>query len=334
MEIKRENYFNNASTMLYNEYGANPSTTYRESEIVNNEINKVKEDICYIFGCKKSEIIFTSGASESNSLALQRPFQVIGNCHPSITENPLKVDYSDYKVASYVENETGFKHSLKGIKHLDCTQGVWDLVFDMRTVGDTYLPKWSTFDFDESDLNTLSFSGHKLGSQKGIGVLLVKEDFKKQLKPLIYGEQQYGLRGGTENVDGILSLGLALRNLTLENYVKNYEMQVYLYNKLMKEIKDKKDYSLLINNSMGITVLNISCLPEGGNKTLKMLLEKEGYIISTGSACHGSDSSTVYDNLFQNKGKTIRLSVNRFNTKESIDDFINILFKTIERLCD
>jgi len=334
MEIKREKYFNNAATMLYNEYGANPSSTTYESEVVNNEITKVKNDICFLFGCRKSEIIFTSGASESNSLALQRPFQAVGNCHPSITKNPFKVDYCDYKVASYVDNETGYKNSLEGIKHLDCTQGVWDLVFDMRMVGDTYIPKWSTFDFDESNLNTLSFSGHKLGSQKGIGVLLVKENFKKELKPLIYGEQQYGLRGGTENVDGILSLGLALRNLTLENYVENYRIQDYLRDRLKKEIENKKGYKVLDTGSMGITVLNIDCLPDGGNNTLKMLLEKEGYIVSTGSACHGSDSSVVYDNLFHNQGKTIRLSVNRFNTKESIDNFIDVLFKTVERLCD
>lgn len=332
MEIKKEKYFNNASTMLYNEYGANPSTTYRESEAINNEIRLVKKKICDLFHCKENEIIFTSGASESNSLALQRPFQTVGNCHPSITKNPFRVDYSDYKATSYIESETGYINSLRrGIKHLDCTQGVWDLLFGVEFVEKDFLP-W--FGFDESDLNTLSFSGHKLGSQKGIGVLLVKEDFKKQLRPLIYGEQQYGLRGGTENVDGILSLGLALQNLTYENYVANRSSQYYLRDQLLKKIKNRKDCEILSTFSPTITVLNVGSLPDDGANMLKIMLEKDGYIVSTGSACHGDKSSVVYNNIFKNKGKTIRMSINRYNTKEVIDDFLKILFKDIERLCE
>ena len=223
--MTKENYFDNASTKLISPLVANAMSWYLnlptlqvnpsagiESETINEIISDCKMKLCKLVNCKPCEIIFTSGASESNALALQVGFNCSNKSHKDILYNPKacylneddnvvienKHENSINNVCTLINNETGEINEIHpNMYHCDATQALGHI----------------SIDFDNSQFRTMTLSGHKIGADKSIGVLLVKESYLPKIKPLIYGTQNNGLRGGTYNSLGILSLKIALELL-------------------------------------------------------------------------------------------------------------------------
>ena len=202
--ITRKTFFDYASgdpfadlQSLDNEVLMNPHSPSFNADSSRKVITKTKDLIVKLFGCDKDDIIFTSGASESNSLALQIPFECDEYCHASIKNNPNRIYSSPYKAVSLVDGYFGMIHPINKATHIDITQGIQEFV--------------ENYKFKElSSCKTISFDGSKIGAMQGAGVLLVKDDFKDNIKPFIYGKQQGRKRGGTLNTLAIKSLYNAL----------------------------------------------------------------------------------------------------------------------------
>jgi cysteine sulfinate desulfinase/cysteine desulfurase-like protein len=185
--VNRETFFDYASgnpffkiDLKEIENLGNPSASYFAVSDLVGMIRDTKELIKELFGCdNEDEIIFTSGASESNSLALQEPFECSIYNHASIKENPNRIDYSPYKAVTLVDSELGKRHNVRNATHIDATQGV-----------DLFINK--AYAFKDLKANTLSFSGYKIGALQGIGVLIVKKDYFKKLKPIIMENNKMG----------------------------------------------------------------------------------------------------------------------------------------------
>ena len=352
-------------------YWRNPSSIYASE--VKKEINKCRGNIAEFIGAKSSEIYFTSGSSESNNMAIRgwvdntsmntlQPIHLIttpiehksllgivnsgvlgANVHYCKVNNLGLVDYKslEYLLATYehepilvsicmANNEIGVIQDIKkisdlvhkygGIIHVDATQAVGHMPIDVA----------------ELDVDMLSASGHKISPVlKGIGFLYKKNCIK--IHPLIYGSQEDGLRGGTENTFGIIGLSKAI-----EYCGTSYEQ--------IKNMCNKRDYFIDLLISRFGCKLNGHCdkrLPNNINVTfpqnitgesLLYTLEMSGIQISVGSACnsHSIEPSYVLTEIGldeESAMRTVRLTLPNNITYRDIDyviDEINKVLKIIE----
>lgn len=318
---------------MRNIYG-NPSSLHTKGRQAYEVAHKATKIIAEYINCKPSEIVFTSGACEANSLAIlgfirkHKNVAVIQSviehksiallrdsnaaCDEKILFNRVKVDTDGFVRLDDLESQLAFfahqhftplvtiqaanseigtiqhikkisqlVHKYNGIYHCDATQ-----MFPYQKI-----------DVKELGIDMMSVSGQKIHAPKGIGFLYVKQGI--ELEPLIYGTQNRGIRGGTENVPYIVGLGKAIQLLdkTLSEQELGHPQVYYVRNYLMNRIKENID-SCMINgsfvaerlpNNINVSFKNIDA------QSLITLLDTEGIYVSAGSACdaHGMSVSHV-----------------------------------------
>ena len=301
--VTRETFYDYASgnpfvdlQSLNDEILMNPHSPSFNADTSQKVINKTKDLIAELFGCNTSEIIFTSGASESNALALQIPFECDKYCHASIKNNLNRVDYSPYKAVSLVDGYFGMIQPIYKASHIDITQGIQEFV--------------DLYKFKELDkCETISFDGSKIGAMQGIGVLLVKDDFKDNIKPFIYGKQQDGKRGGTLNTLAIKSLYNALLNVQKGYLFKECIVTTDLWEEFRK-------LNISVYESINMVIFDMTkCdfLKQYNSETIMHLIEMNtGIICGIGSACDGKNKNEVYESFFGNDYKVLRFSIDRY----------------------
>ena len=306
----------------------NPSSLHRLGFKAEKRIKEAREIIADYLKVDNSELFFTSGGTESNNIAVQSIIngsQRKGNHiittkieHPSVLNIMKKYESQGFRVTyldvnSYgeldldeleksicddtilvsiihVNNEIGTIQDIKRVKeimgkenpnallHVDGVQSFGKIPFNLKALG----------------VDTFSFSGHKVHGPKGVGGLYIRKGLK--LDPIVYGgNQEFGLRSGTENVQGIIGFGEAVRILSsnFEEEAKHVEnLRRKMVEALSEEIEDIRINTPLENSSPYI--LNISFLHTRGEVLLHYLEEKEIYV-STGSACSskGTEKSHV-----------------------------------------
>lgn len=338
------------------EFIGNPNSLHELGVKSKNMIDKATNQIANLLGAKESEIIYTSGASESNNLAIKGICEKYKNRGKHVITTPLEhssiygpIDYlkeNGYKI-DYVKIDSNGLVDLDNLKELMTDEtilvsiclvnseiGILQNIDEIAKIVKSY-PKCflhadmtqaiGKIDVDLSNIDLVSFSAHKFYGIKGIGVLIKKE--KIELEPLIHGgKSTTNYRSGTPCLPLIVSISKALR-LSLENlkekeeYVK--ELNTYIKNKL-------KEYDKVKINSNAYSIphiLNISVL---GVKPETMLhaLESKGVYTSTQSACSNTNakSKAVLELTkdIDRASSSIRISLSYLTTKEEIEEFINI----------
>lgn len=291
----------------------NPSSLYQDGVNVRKIVDEARSNVAKFINGSPENVIFTSGGSAANSLAIKglvsdNPFlnyynvfysptahkSMIKACQSCAKNEALKVNIngeidiieltnkltqtasngkplvcieaanSEIGSINMVELIGYVVHQFNGILLVDATGYIPSLKVDMQ--------QWK-------DVDILTFSAHKLNALKGVGVLYKQKNI--ELKPLIYGAQENGLFGGTENVIGIASLGKAVENYDY-SFI-NSTMRDYIYEKLIKEIPDcylagTIEFRLPHNLYM--------CFKGIEGEALMMLLDEKGIQVSTGSACN------------------------------------------------
>ena len=344
------------------EYIGNPNSLHKLGVKSKELEESATKQIAKLLNVKENEIIYTSGSSESNNLAIKgicERYSRIGKHiittnleHSSIygpigylqkhgyevdfvkTKNGI-VDLEDLKnklredtilvsIAS-VNSETGIRQNIEEIAKLLKDYNCYFHVDATQSIGKVNI--------DFRDVDLVSFSGHKIFGLKGIGCLIKKENI--DLIPLIHGGKSTTIyRSGTPALPLIVSLSKALR-LALEDLDKK-EAYVKDLNEYLKEsIKDIKNVTINSNENSIPQVLNISVLnikPE----TMLHALEEDDIYISTQSACSSNNpvSKAVLEVTGdQERAKhSIRVSISYVTTKEEIDTFIKSFKKNVERL--
>ena len=231
----------------------NPSSQYQsgiESRII---VNDARDNVAKIINADPKDIIFTSGGSASNTLAIAG-YARKNNCtvlyspiaHKSIIEcvkhfdsQPISVNEKGVINLSDLEYQLslGNKRKLLVIDHGNSEIGTVQNVEKIIMLAKLYhvivyldctgsigqIP----IDVKKLDVDMIGFSAHKLGALKGTGVLYKKSSI--ELEPLIYGSQEKGLFSGTENVIGIAALGKAVENYDYSSITSNNRNYVYNY---------------------------------------------------------------------------------------------------------
>ncbi len=336
-------------------YG-NPSSIHHLGRTSRSEIEKARKTVAESIGAGTGEIFFTSGGTESNNTALCCAVRDLGvkriitspiehHCVLHTAEklqmrdkielelvkvNPLgEIDLShleellknsrDKTLVSimHANNEIGTMADIKAIGELCREYNALFHTDSIQTVG--HFP----INVNEINVHFLSGSAHKFHGPKGVGFLYINAD--NQIKPFISGGgQERNVRGGTENLHGIIgqakALQLAIEEME-ERRQKITEVRSYLKQQLLEKVPGVCFHGIQEGEFL-YTVLSVSFPPGPKTELLLLALDIEGICASGGSACSsGSDKgSHVIQVVGDKEGrKTIRFSFSHYNTKDEVD---------------
>ena len=346
------------------DYWANPNSLHKEGIKANGLINAATEQIASILGVKPSEVIYTSGASESNNAAIKgiclkyqnRGKHIITTDfeHSSIygpvgylqrlgfdvdfvkTLDNGKVDLEHLK--SLIRDDT----ILVSITAVNSEIGIIEPIEEIGLLLKDYPKVFYHVDMtqsigkmklDLSNVDLASFSAHKFFGVKGIGVLIKKENIN--IEPIIHGGKSTTIyRSGTPATPLIASISKALR-LVSTDIDKHYEYVKDLNSYVREELGK---YELVKVNSPDDAlpyILNISVL---GVKPEVLLhsLEEEDVYISTQTACSSkTDESKAVLALTKDSERSkssVRISLSYKTTKEEIEEFLKVFDKCYKKL--
>ena len=338
----------NAMIAHINDFG-NPSSSHELGRQARVLIEDARERIARCINAEPDEIYFTSGGSEANSWVLSQYNCIASNIeHHSIdAELYFPVNFksgiansnacrglnkwtTDLISCMYVNNELGIIQPVKEFAEVAHDQKIWFHTDAVQAVG--HIP----IDVKDIGCDMLSASGHKFGAPKGVGFLYVKKD-GPTLDPLIYGgKQEQGIRGGTENVLGIIAMAAAL-----EDAVKHMEERNVHIRRLRGKMLDKllQIPGSALNGSLENRVpgnINIRFDWVSGSR-LVTLCSLYGIYISSGSACN--EGVATPSHVLRAIGLTdeealssVRITIGHENTEAEIEQAANIITKLVERI--
>jgi len=352
---------------LFCELYGNPSSMHTFGGQIGRRIGWAREQVAGLLGCEPSEIIFTSGGTESDNAAIKGTLAALPRRrkiittrveHPAVLTVCRELENHGYTVVEmavdkygrldlveleeqvdddtalvtimYANNETGVIFPIEKIAELAADRGVIFHTDAVQVIGKIPL------NLSKSNIDLLSLSGHKLHAPKGVGALYVRKGTR--LSPyMLGGHQEAGRRAGTENVPGIVGLGKAC-----ELAAKNIEQE----NSKVKYLRDKLEHAILENcpdsqlngdkeNRLPNTT-NISFEYIEGEAIL-LMLDKYGICASSGSACtSGSlEPSHVLRAMgvpFTAAHGSIRFSLSRYNTEEEVDYTVEKMPQIVNQL--
>jgi cysteine desulfurase len=354
----------------FSELYANPSSQNSWGKKTRQAVEQARAEVASLINARPDEIVFTASGSEANNLAVRgmaRQFMGKGNHviissieHSSVLHSldlikkwqmgdvallPVDqtglIDPEELKIAltkntflvsiMHSNNEVGTIQPIKelcGITHKRKVYFHTDAVASLGKI---------PMDVKDLDVDLLTISAHKIHGPKGVGALYIKDGVK--IDKLIHGgNQEHGLRAGTENVAGIVGFGkaavLAKQELAQDLPKKIAVLRNYLEIGIRQRIPEVKVNGHPIRRLCN--TLNISIAYVEGEAML-MNLDLEGIAVAAGSACsvgkaepsHVLKAMSVQDKYINSP---IRISLDKHNTKEEIDYTIETLVKIVERL--
>jgi cysteine desulfurase len=341
-------------------YG-NPSSIHAEGRKVRAAIEDARKRVAKHIGASIGEIFFTSGGTEANNMAIKCAVRDLGvrriisaatehHCGLHAIENVVhheKIEVVFLKVDALgridlQELEThlanGESKTLVSLMHANNEIGTMIDLDAVGTLCETYNAYFHsdtvqtvghfTIDVTRSKIHFISCGAHKFHGPKGVGFIYINADV--QLKPFIDGgSQERNMRGGTENVYGIIGLAKALDLAYehLENHKNHIEtLRNYLKNALLKGfggIKFNGDQTNYL-----YTVLSVSFPASAKSDLLLLSLDIAGISVSGGSACSsGADAGSHVIGAIEpdESRKTIRFSFSHLNTIAEIDTVVTKL---------
>lgn len=317
---------------------SNPSAAYLSAQRTAKAIERARQQVATALGCDADEIIFTSGASESNSLVQANCLlDVDEKSHHSIQRMP-DLPKGKLKAVPLVVSETGECLISEIACHqdqnyfVDLTQAIGKVKIDLHAL---------------KNVMFASASGHKFGGILGCGILYINKNNRYKIKPLIWGSQENGLRGGTYNVPAIICFGEAIEEAT-KNMEKNNKKVEKIINYIRDEIYTGWEAPVFFDNGgyeivtckmpVGIrystNVINIT-FNHLLATTAVQIFDKYGINISAGSACSSgeekpSEAYLASDYSEEQALKTVRISVGSNNTIREAKKFIKVLKKILD----
>lgn len=331
----------------------NPSSQHAWGQRAKSLLSEARRKVAQYFQCASSQIIFTSGGTESANLCIRGllphkkariltskvehacvfdcleelakegaevvylPVGEKGCVEKADVQKALESDKFDLIVLMAVNNETGVKNDIEAIADLAEKHGTHLLVDAVAWMGKDHVvvPK---------GVSALFFSGHKIHALQGAGCIYLKPRLK--LRPQLFGgSQEFSLRPGTENLLGIHALATAVELLQNSSIAQMERLRDRFENALLKLPQVKL-------NGTGPRVCNVSNLAFLGQdgESFLIALDQQGIGCSLGSACSSGaiEPSRVLREMGLPASRTtcsIRFSLSRYTTEEEIDRAIQVI---------
>ncbi len=346
---------------------ANPSSVHRFGQAVRHEVECAREKVAQLIGASPKEIIFTSGGTESINLAIRgglrihperRRFITTAVEHSAVLRVAEQLSAEGYTVETvgvdqegrlseaewaekitdqtalvsliHANNETGVMFDVprlaavaaeKGVPiHIDAVQSAGKVPIDVTT--------WP--------VQLVSIAAHKFHGPKGVGALYVRR--RTRIEPLILGgSQERLLRGGTENVEGIVGMGAAI-DAALRDGTQIAERVGRLRDELEAKVRASVPFAHVVGRGAE-RIYNTSniAFERLESEAILILLSEAGICASAGAACSSGslEPSHVLKAMAMDERiahGAIRFSLSRFNTPEEIDQVVSILPGLLSRL--
>ncbi len=352
----------------FTELYGNPSSIHSIGRAVRGDVENARKSVAKLLNADPEEIVFTASGTESDNIAIIATARalkhkgkhiitsiiehkaVLETCK-SLVDEGFEVSYipvdadglldmealkneirKDTILISimFANNEIGTIQPIEEIAkiaaehdiimHTDAVQAVGKLAIDVSKIG----------------VQMLSFSGHKIYAPKGIGVLYVDKEHREKLHPIIHGGQQEGgLRAGTENIPYIVGLGKACEILhdNLNSEIAH-----------IKSLRDRFEERVLaeipetyVNGSVDVRVPSISDITFRFIEGEALMVYAKDICCSAGSACTSVSTSPSHVLSAINIDEidfhgALRFSFGRFNTMEEVEKSVDILKDCVARL--
>ncbi len=376
--IEMEAYFDNAATtavfpevrelmvkILEEDYG-NPSSLHMKGVQAEKYIKEATKRVAREIKCQEKEIVFTSGGTEANNLALtgtalahRRAGKHIITTnieHASVTATLDFLKSEGFEITQIGVDETGrinldeFKNSLREDTILVSTMfvnneiGTIEPIEEISRIIKAYNPNiiyhvdavqaFGKLRFSPKSLGVdlMSFSGHKIHGPKGSGALYIKD--KTLIRPIIYGGgQQRAVRSGTENVPAIAGMGLAT-----ELMYRDHDSRIQFIRNIRDSFIEKVTEldNVFSNSGDAPHIASISFVGVRSEVMLHALEDREIYV-SSGSAC--SSNKPHVSNVLKAIGlpqdkleATLRFSFCEYNTMEQVDYAVGVIAELLPML--
>jgi cysteine desulfurase len=355
----------NEMAKAFSFYG-NPSSIHAAGREAKAAVENARQKVAELIGCEASEIIFTSGGTESNNLAIigtaykYQKGHIITSAieHPAVLNTVRWLENKGFEATYLPVDSNGMvsagdlKKALRKdtilitIMHSNNETGVLQPVPEIGKIARQYnIPFHSDaaqsvgkMEVNVSSLNAdmLTVVSHKFYGPKGAGALYIKNGIR--ILPVMFGAgHEGGLRPGTENVIGIAGLGKACE-ITAKDMPARYENAVKLRDMFFSLIKEKAEVSLNGHKTMR--------LPNTSNISIKGIVAedivfklKDKVALSSGSACHAGvrKPSSVLKAMGLSDDdamSSLRISVGKDNTVEEIKEAVNLLASCVKSLAE
>ncbi len=335
-------------------YG-NPSSLYRLGRLARSAIETAREQVAGLVDVQPNQIIFTSGGTEANNLALNMltPSSVAAVSaieHPSVVE-PLFYRQASFRELSLIGVDRnglvktgaidGLKLKRDDLVSIMLANNETGVIQDIPALAERFRQREVIFhtdavqaigkipvSFDRLGVDLMSVSGHKIYGPKGSGALVVGRDL--ELRPMMLGGgQERGLRAGTENVAAIVGFGKAAELAASELAVRRQHL-LRLRSRLEQALGGIAGVTIFsqraerLPNTVQVSIAGVD------GEMLLMQLDKQNLAVSSGSACAagGGQASPVLTAMGYDSStakSAIRISLGKDNTEHEIDQFILIL---------
>lgn len=346
-------------------YG-NPSSLHRMGRKSAVAMAEAREHVAKLIGASDDEIIFTSGGTEADNLAIKGSLakktgkHIITSSieHPAVSNTCKYMEKKGYEVTYlpvdeyglidpgdfedairkdtvlasiiYASNEIG---TIEPIEELASVANDNDVIFHtdaVQAVGKLEI------DVKKSKIDMLSISGHKIHASKGVGALYVSKDVK--LEPMIHGGgHERGLRSGTENVPCVIGLGVACE-IERKDMKHNIEKMSSMRDKLIDGISGSIEKTKLNGHPVRRLANNVNFSFYGiEGESLVLHLDSKSIATSTGSAC-SSKKLKPSDTLIAigcgdiEAHSSLRLTLSRYNTMDEIDRVLEVIPEVVGNL--
>jgi cysteine desulfurase len=342
----------------------NPSSSHRFGRFAHSALDKARQQVADLVKVNPAQIIFTSGGTEANNQAISGVAEMYQDGkilvsaieHPAMIEPAKRMQRHGFEVELIPVNEAGLvetetladmiddKTRLVSIMWANNETGV---IQDIPALAATCIDKGVPFvsdavqaagkldiDFNASGVSMLTLSAHKFGGPKGIGALIVSPSLNWPAY-ILGGGQEEDKRSGTENVAAIVGFGAAAEYVAkhLDEYQQHCKK---LRDLLESRLKDIAGITIFADQSERLANTVFFALQGFDSDTMLMALDKQGFAVSSGSACGtGRQTPSHVLTAMQVDAQTalgaIRVSFSLQNTVEQVEELVKVLTKEAER---
>ena len=348
----------------FGEHFGNASSIHHHGQETRAAVERARESVAALLGCRASEVVFTSGGTEADNLAIFgltrsgdhvitstiEHHAVLNACKHlaakgcEVTYIPVDgrglVDPADVKHAvrpntklitiMFANNETGVVQPVAEIGEIAAEADIYFHTDAVQAAGKIAI------DVNKIGCDLLTISGHKFHGPQGVGALYVRKG--TQLEPMLYGgSHERSRRAGTENVPGIVGLGKAAE-LAVAGFERGDDLK-------MAVARDHLERELLSIEATGLNGEGAPRVPNTTNiyfdsiagEALVIALDLKGLAVSTGAACSSGAIEPSHVLLAMGLGPdrakaSIRFSLGKQNTAEDVDFALGLIPETVGRL--
>lgn len=354
------------SEYMLNAFG-NPSSIHGFGRIAKEGIENARDQIALLLNCYSSDIYFTSGGTEADNLAMlgyalqnrEKGNHIIisDTEHPAVLKSSEELERQGFSITQVKSDRLGMIHPetvesaltdetiLVSVLHVNNEVGT---INDIGKIGKLLRERNIIFhtdavqsfgkvpvDVESMSIDMLSLSGHKIYGPKGIGALFIRNGIELRARNF-GGQQESGVRSGTENLPGIIGLGQASEICREELATESAHLKS-LREELFSLISTDVDDIMLNGHPEKRLPGNLNLSFNGiEGEALLMALDLKGIAVSTGSACSSGSSkpSRVLLNIGlseQEAQSSIRFTLGRHNTLDEINMTAKIIVKEVKR---